>query len=108
MNCDPVEGTRTPTARGRSRSRTSPPVRVVLAGGGETSTAVLLDDDLVELLDRRLRRRLVEGDRAVLDQVDAIAGLEDVDVVVGDHDDRHPALCPQARDEVEDQRALLG
>jgi len=68
---------------------------------------VLVDDDLGELLDRRLLGRLVERDDAVLDQVDPVAARDHMDVVVENHDDRHPALVLQALDQVQDQRALL-
>jgi hypothetical protein len=63
-------------------------------------------DDLGELLDRGLRRRLVEDDLAVADEIDPVARLEDVHVVVQDHDDRDLAALAQAPDEVEHQRAL--
>src|SRR5918999_4543370 len=66
----------------------------------------LADDELGELLDRGLRRRLVEDDLTVVDQVDAVARLEDVDVVVQDHDDRDLAVLAQPPDEVEDHRPL--
>jgi hypothetical protein len=66
----------------------------------------LADDQLGELLDRRVRRRLVEDDLAVVDEVDPVARLEDVHVVVEDHDDRDLARLAQAADEVEHQRPL--
>jgi hypothetical protein len=54
-----------------------------MSGSGRLAGApVLVDDDLSQLLDRRLRRRLVECDGAVLDQVYAVAGREDLRVVV--------------------------
>ncbi len=69
---------------------------------------VLLDHHLVQLFHRGLRRRLVEGDLATLDQVHPVAGLQHVDVVVGDHDDGDVALLAQLLHEVEDHGSLLG
>src|ERR1700733_11906778 len=69
--------------------------------------AVLVDDDVGELLDGGLGGRLVQCDRAVLDHAHAVARLQHVDVVVQDHDDRDLALVLQTRDEVEDLSALF-
>src|SRR4051794_37353556 len=84
-----------------------PSAHRTLRAGRCARPAVLVDDDLGELLDRRLRRRLVEGDAAVLDEVDAITGRQHVHVVVQDHDHRYAALVLDARDEIEDERASL-
>ena len=69
---------------------------------------VLGGDDLGQLLDRGLVRALVEHDAAVAEQVDAVAHLEHVHVVVGDHDHRDVAVLPQLLDQLDDQRPLAG
>src|SRR4051794_41934223 len=69
------------------------------ADGGDAGAAVLLDDDVVELLDRRLGGPLVGRDLAPPGQVDPVAGPEHGDGVVRDHGDRDPALPPQAGDQ---------
>ena len=61
-----------------------------------------------QLLDRRLGGRAVERDAAVLQQAHAVARLEHVQVVVGDHDLRDVAALAQLADQLEDQPALLG
>src|ERR1700729_1767113 len=55
-------------------------------------TPVLVDNYLGELLDGGLVRWLVECDHSVLDHAHTVARLQHVDVVMENHDDRHPAL----------------
>src|SRR3954447_12188462 len=100
--------TRTTTARPESVPKSTPttqPSGAIAVPPGRSP--VLPDDDLGELLDRRLGRRLVEHDLPIAQQVDAVARLEDVDVVVQDHDHRDVPPLAQAPNEVEDDRALL-
>src|SRR4029079_1444505 len=63
----------------------SPVCRGAVSLGART-VAVLGDDELGELLERGFRRRLVEGDRAVLQEVDPVADVEHLGVVVHDED----------------------
>ena len=85
---------RAPTAcrsRRRPRTRTghgSAPGRSAARRARRYSSTTISVSSSTEVSDGRL----VERDLAVLDQVDAVAGLQDVDVVVSDHDDRDPAL----------------
>src|SRR4051812_3734074 len=100
--------TRTTTARPESVPKSTPMTHASAAiAVPPARCAVLADDDLSELLDRRLGRRPVEHDLPVAQQVDAVARLKDVHVVVQDHDHRDVAALAQARDEVEDDRASL-
>ncbi len=69
-------------------------------------TPILARDELGQLLRRGLGREPVERDPAVLQQVDAVAHLEHVHVVVGDDDHRVP-LGLEVADQVEDHLALL-
>src|ERR1035437_7871886 len=70
--------------------------------------AVARDHQLGELLERRLVHRLVDGDATALHDVDAIAELEEMGVVVVDHDDRDPAARSEVLDEVDDEARLAG
>ena len=96
----------------RARTRGVGPGRALPVGSGRSllgpGGAVLGHDQVGQLLHRRLRGRLVEGDRPVLEQVDPVADLEDLAVVVGDDDDRDVALGLEVAHQVEDQGALLG
>ena len=82
--------------------------RAALATHRQPRRAVFVDHHVGELGDGGLARRLVEGDDAARDQIDAIAHVEDLGVVVGDDDHRDLAGFLQPLDEVEDQRRLLG
>src|SRR4051812_34359901 len=100
--------TRTTTARPESVPKSTPMTQASAAiAVPPARCAVLADDDLGQLLDRRLGRRPVEHDLPVAQQVDAVTRLKDVDVVVQDHDHRDVPALAQARDEVEDDRAFL-
>src|SRR5687768_11350097 len=57
-----------------------------------TPVAVLGDDELGQLVQRAFRRRLVERDGAVLQEVDPVADIEHLGVVVHDEDHRDAAL----------------
>ncbi len=75
----------------------------------ETSSscaAVARDHQLGQLLERGLVHRLVDRDAAALHDVDAVAELEEMGVVVVDHDDRHPAARGEILDEVDDEARL--
>ena len=50
--------------------------------------------------------RLVRRDTAALQNVDPVAELEEVRVVVVDHDDRHPAARGEILDELDDETRL--
>src|SRR6266545_1750625 len=76
---------------------------LALAGG-----PVLGDDQVGQLGERGLLSLLVVGDLAVLQQVDPVAHLEDLRVVVRDDDDRHVPAFLEVADQIEDERALLG
>src|SRR4029077_15353317 len=64
--------------------------------------AVARDHHLGELLERRRVDLLVAGDAAALHDVEAVTQLEEVRVVVVDHDDRYPATRGKVLDEVDD------
>src|SRR5690348_3600310 len=64
------------------------------------------DHQLRELLERRLVHLLIDGDAALLQDVDAVTELEEMGVVVIDHDDRNPTARRQILDEVDDEARL--
>jgi len=68
---------------------------------------VFADNPIGQFLDRGFGGELVELDHAPLDQVDAIADIEDLGVIVGDDDHRDLPAFLQPLDELEDQRRLL-
>src|SRR5262245_5108602 len=59
-----------------------------------------------KLLYRRFRRSFVERDQPVLEQVDAVAYVHDLRVVVRDDYDGHVALRLELADEIENGCAL--
>src|SRR5215213_277895 len=77
------------------------------AVAGLSGFAVLGDDELGEFFDGALGDRLVVLYAAVSEQVDPVADVEDLGVVVDDQDHRYAPLIFEALDEVEDQGSLL-
>ena len=75
--------------------RPQSPARSLLAG-----LAVLGDRNLGKLLDGGLGGGSVVGDLAVLQEVDPVADLQNVGVVVGDQEYRDLPLVPELLDEV--------
>src|SRR5580704_5889067 len=89
-----------PPRRGINMPPSCPKARPPRSGrGGALAVferfAVLGDDQVGELLGRGFRGVLVQGDPAPLDQVDPVADLEDLAVVVRDDDDRDLAVLLQ-------------
>src|SRR5271166_1198742 len=68
--------------------------------------AVFAADDLQQLFGRGRRGLALEGDLAVLHQYHAVADLQGLRIVVGDHDDRDVAARPQPLDQPDDQPRL--
>src|SRR5580692_10899141 len=96
-----------PPRRGINMPPSCPKARPPRSGrGGALAVferfAVLGDDQVGELLGRGFRGVLVQGDPAPLDQVDPVADLEDLAVVVRDDDDRDLAVLLQFPDQVQD------
>src|SRR5829696_4152189 len=77
------------------------------AVAGLSGFAVLGDDELGEFFDGALGDRFVILYAAVPEQVDPVADVEDLGVVVDDQDHRYAPLLFEALDEVEDQGSLL-
>src|SRR5215211_1944683 len=84
--------------------RLEPPLPAVTSLSG---LAVLGDDDLGQLLDGGLCDGPVVLYAAVSEQVDPVADIEDLGVVVDDQDHRYAPLLFEALDEVQDQGSLL-
>src|SRR5918995_5538906 len=80
----------------------------LLAVAGLSGLAVFGDDELGQFLDGALGDRLVVLYAAVSEQVDPVADVEDLRVVVDDQDHGYAPLLFEALDEVEDQGPLLG
>ena len=68
---------------------------------------VVRGDQLGELLQRTGVNGAVVGDGPVLERDHAVADVDDLGEVVGDHDHRRPAPTLQLADQVEDDHALL-
>src|SRR5215217_2290283 len=84
--------------------RLEPPLPAV---AGLSGLAVLGDDDLGQLLDGGRRIGPVVLYAAVAQEVDPVADVEDLGVVVDDQDHRYAPLLFEALAEVEDQGSLL-
>src|SRR5215203_1277288 len=78
------------------------------AVAGLSGFAVLGDDEFGEFFDGGLGDRLVVLYAAVAEEVDPVADVEDLGVVVDDQDHGYAPFVFEALDEVEDQGALLG
>src|ERR687889_411239 len=79
----------------------------LLAVAGLSGLAVFGDDELGQFLDGALGDRLVVLYAAVSEQVDPVADVEDLGVVVDDQDHRYAPFIFEALDEVQDQGSLL-
>src|ERR1700730_8824680 len=90
--------------------RTDRPSRrvLLLLSPLQEGLAVLLDDDVVQFLHRGVLAEPVEGDLAVLQQVDPVAYFQGLAVVVHDHDDGDLTLALQVLDQFQDHRPFLG
>ena len=102
-----------PAERAMLRTARPPAVRHPAARGASRARRRILDLPVVarhhqlgELLERGLVHRLVDGDAALLHDVDAVAELEEMRVVVVDHDDRDAAAGREILDEVDDEARL--
>src|SRR5215208_7791509 len=78
------------------------------AVAGLSGFAVLGDDELGQFFDGGLGDRFVVLYAAVSEQVDPVADVEDLGVVVHDQDHGYAPLVLEALDEVEDEGPLLG
>src|SRR5215212_6325207 len=85
--------------------RLEPPLPAVTSLSG---LAVLGDDELGEFFDGALGDRFVVLYAAVSEEVDPIADVEDLGVVVDDQDHGYAPLLFEALDEVQDQGSLFG
>src|SRR5215210_1739756 len=74
---------------------------------GLSGLAVLGDDEFGEFFDGGLGNRLVVLYAAVSEEVDAVADVEDLGVVVDDQDHGYAPFLFEALDEVEDQGPLF-
>src|SRR5215204_4101597 len=77
------------------------------AVAGLSGFAVLGDDELGEFFDGALGDRFVILYAAVPEQIDPVADIEDLGVVVDDQDHRYAPLLFEALDEVQDQGSIL-
>src|SRR5215210_810744 len=100
-SADPIAGVYLLTA-GWGRIDPSLPAVACLSG-----LAVLGDDEFGQFFDGALGDRFVILYAAVPEQVDPVADVEDLGVVVDDQDHRYAPLLFEALDEVQDQGPLL-
>src|SRR5215210_7296166 len=101
-SADPIAGVYLLTA-GWGRIDPSLPAVACLSG-----LAVLGDDEFGQFFDGALGDRLVILYAAVAEEVDPVADVEDLGVVVDDQDHGYAPLLFEALDEVEDQGPFLG